>query len=177
MMFDDYNIDENEAPESFRIDDDKTAEWAIKKIRAEQEEHDRLQALIDLEREDLDKKQQEIDARLDRKTGFLKGLLFDFFEGVEKKETKTQQSYKLLSGSLVYKKPSISIARPDNDQLVAYLENAGRKDLIEVKKSAAWGEFKKTLVITSDGQVVSEDGEIMDFITVEEKAGEFNVKI
>lgn len=177
MMLEDYNIEESEAPESFRIDDDKLADWAIRKIRAEQEEHDRLQRLIDSEREDLDKKQQEIDERLQQKTSFLKHLLYEYFEGVEKKETKTQQSYKLLSGSLVFKKPSVSIARPDNDQLVAYLEESGREDLIEVKKSATWGEFKKTLTISSDGQVVSEDGEVIDFITTEEKAGEFNVKI
>lgn len=176
MMLDDYNIEESEAPESFCIDNDKLADWAIRKIHAEQEEHDRLQALIDSEREDLNKKQQEIDDRLQQKTGYLKSLLYGYFETVQHKETKTQESYKLLSGSLVYKKPSVSIVRPDNDQLVAYLENAGRGDLIETKKTAAWGEYKKTLTISYDGQVISEDGEILDFIATEEKAGEFNVK-
>lgn len=100
----------------------------------------------------------------------------NYFYTVPHKETKTQESYKLLDGSLVFKKPAVAIVKPDNDRLVAYLESAGREDLIETKKTAAWGEYKKTLTIADDGQVVSEDGEILDFIEVEEKAGEFNVK-
>ena len=176
MTIDDYNIEENEAPESFCIDNDRLAEWAIKKIKAEQAEHDRLQKLIDSEREELQKKQEEIDKQLESKTAFLKSLLYGYFETVEHKETKTQESYKLLSGSLVFKKPAVAIVKPDNDQLVAYLEKSGREDLVETKKTAAWGEYKKTLTIADDGQVVSEDGEILDFIQTEEKAGEFNVK-
>jgi hypothetical protein len=176
MIPDDYNIDENEAPESFCIDTDALANWAIKKIKAEQAEHDRLQKLIDEEREELQKKQEEIDKQLESKTAYFRSLLYGYFQTVEHKETKTQESYKLLSGSLVYKKPAVTIVRPDDEKLVAYLENAGREDMVETKKTAKWGEVKKTLTISYDGQVISEDGEILDFITTEEKAGEFNVK-
>ena len=167
---------ERETPEGFAINDDKTAEWALKKIKAAQAEHDRLMDLVTAERDELNEKALELDRRLESETGYLKALLYNYFETVEKKETKTQQSYKLLSGSLVFKKPSVSIVKPDNDQLVAFLESVGREDLIEDKRTAAWGEYKKSLTIADDGQVVSEDGEILDFIEVEQKAGEFNVK-
>lgn len=173
--FDESFID-IETPESFTIDNDKTANWAIKKIKEEQEEHDRLQALIDDERQELQEKQAEIDKRLEAKTGYLKSLLYLYFEKVPHKETKTQASYKLLDGSLVFKKPSITLVRPDDEKLIAYMENSGREDLIETKKTAKWGEFKKTLTIADDGQIISEDGDVLDFITTEEKAGEFNVK-
>lgn len=176
MTVEDYNIEESEAPESFCIDTDKLAEWAIKKIKAAQAEHDRLQKLIDEEFAELAAKQEENNKRLQSETGYLKSLLYGYFQTVEHKETKTQESYKLLSGSLVYKKPAVAIVKPDNDQLVAYLEKSGREDLVETKKTAAWGEYKKTLTISYDGQVISEDGEILDFIQTEEKAGEFNVK-
>jgi len=167
---------ERETPEDFTIDNDKTANWAIKKIKEEQEEHDRLQALINDERQELQAKQEEIDKRLEAKTGYLKSLLLGYFATVPHKETKTQASYKLLDGSLIFKKPSLSIVKPDDEQLLEYMERAGREDLIETKRSAKWGDFKKTLTIADDGQVISEDGEALDFITTEEKAGEFNVK-
>ena len=123
-----YN--DQEIQEGFTIDNDKTANWAIKKIKEEQEEHARLQAIIDDELAELTKKQEEINKRLENKTAYLKSLLYLYFEKVPHKETKTQSSYKLLDGSLVFKKPSISIVRPDNDQLVAYLESTGREDLV-----------------------------------------------
>lgn len=165
-----------ETPEGFVVDDDKKAEYCLKKIKAAQAERDRLIALVNAEWDELDQKAKQIEQKYESETGYLKALLYRYFETVEKKETKTQQSYKLLSGSLVFKKPSVSIIKPDNDRLVAYLESAGREDLIQTTKTAAWGEWKKTLTLTDDGEVLSEDGEILDFVTIEEKAGEFNVK-
>lgn len=167
---------ERETPEGFTIDSDVKANWALKKIREAKEEHDRLQAIIDAEFNELAAKQERINKKLESETSYLRGLLYLYFQTVEHKETKTQETYKLLDGSLVFKKPSRSIVKPDNDQLVAYLESVGREDLIEVKRTAFWGDYKKTLTIADDGQVVSEDGEILDFIQTEEKAGEFNVK-
>lgn len=167
---------ERETPEGFVVDTDAKANWALKKIKEEEGERDRLLAIIDEERKDLSKKEEKIRSKCDTSTGWLRMQLMNYFYTVPHKETKTQESYKLLDGSLVFKKPAVAIVKPDNDRLVAYLESAGREDLIETKKTAAWGEYKKTLTIADDGQVVSEDGEILDFIEVEEKAGEFNVK-
>ena len=91
-----------DAREEFQITDDKTAEWALKKIKAAEDEYIRLMELIQVEREELNKKAEELSNHLESETGYLKSLLFKYFETVEKKETKTQQSYKLLSGSLVF---------------------------------------------------------------------------
>ena len=126
-----YLLDEDDREQQgFVVDNDRAAEWCLKKIKEEQEEHARLQAIIDDEFAELAKKQEEINKRLENKTAYLKRLLYLYFEKVPHKETKTQETYKLLSGSLVFKKPSISIVRPDNDQLVAYLESTGREDLV-----------------------------------------------
>jgi len=169
-------IEETRQEEEFVVDNDKKAEYCIRKIKAEQAEHDRLMELVNAEIEELNLKALELDNKLESETKYLKSLLYGYFQTVAHKETKTQESYKLLSGSLVYKKPAVTIVRPDDEKLVAYLENAGREDMVETKKTAKWGEVKKTLTISYDGQVISEDGEILDFIATEEKAGEFNVK-
>ena len=48
---------EKETPEGFTISDDKTAEWALKKIKAAQAEHDRLMDLVTAERDELNEKE------------------------------------------------------------------------------------------------------------------------
>lgn len=165
-----------ELNEAFVVDNDKKAEYCIKKIKAAQAEHDRLMELAHAEYEELDKKVAEIDRKLESDTNYYKALLYGYFETVEHKETKTQESYKLLSGSLVYKKPSVSIVKPDEEKLLAYLRQADHMEYIETKESVRWGELKKTLTLTDTGEIISEDGEVLDFIQTEEKAGEFNVK-
>ena len=172
----DNEIIERETPEGFIIDNDVKANWALKQIRKAKEEHDRLQNIIDAEFEELKTKQEQINKKLEQETSYLKGLLYIYFQGVEHKETKTQESYKLLDGSLVYKKPSVSIVKPDEERLLAYLRQADHMEYIETKESVRWGELKKTLTLTDTGEIISEDGEVLDFIQTEEKAGEFNVK-
>ena len=165
-----------ETREEFQITDDKTAEWALKKIKAAEAEYNRLMELIQAEREELNKKAEELSDHLESETGYLKSLLFKYFETVEKKETKTQQSYKLLSGSLVLRKPSVKIVKPDETKLVEFLEANGYEKLVETKKSAKWADFKKEIEI-KDGQVILDDtGEVLDWIVTEEDPGRFEVK-
>ena len=95
-----------ETKNEFVIVSDLTAEWAMKKIKRAREEHDRLVELAVKEIQELNEKVQALDARLESETGYLKMKLFEYFNNVQHKETKTQESYKLLSGSLVLKKPT-----------------------------------------------------------------------
>jgi phage host-nuclease inhibitor protein Gam len=162
--------------EGFIVDSDQKCEWCIKKIKAAEDEYVRLMELVQAERKELDLKAEELSKHLESETGYLKGLLFKYFETVEKKETKTQQSYKLLSGSLVLRKPSVKIVKPDETKLVEFLEANGYEKFVQTKKSAAWGEFKKEVEI-KDGQVILDDtGEVLDWIDTEEDPGKFEVK-
>ncbi len=164
--------------ESFVIDDDKKANWALKKIKEETAEHDRLMAIITAEREELDKKAAALDTRLANNTSFLKGQLYAYFETVDRKATKTQETYKLLDGTLVYKKPSVSIAKPEDEaRLIAYLEE-NAPEMVKTEKTAAWGDFKKGLTLTDDGMIVDQGtGEVLEFLTTQETAGKFDVKV
>ena len=56
------------------------------------------------------------------------------------------------------------------------MESNGFEKLIETKKSAKWGDFKKEIEI-KDGQVILDDtGEVLDWIQTEEDPGKFEVK-
>ena len=171
MDFDSY-------AEGFVVDSDVKANWCVKKIREAQAEAERLMAIIAEERADLDAKQKAIEEKLKNEVEHLKGLVYPYFETVEKKETKTQQSYKVLDGTLIFKKPSVKIVKPDNDaELVDYLEiNAPM--FVETVKKPIWGEYKKNLQIAEDGSVVdTTTGEVVTFIKTEENEGSFDVKV
>ena len=175
---DDFSWDEEEKTE-FIIDSDNLANWAVKKIKEEQAEHDRLVEIAKAEIEEINKQIEKLNQSLESKTGFLKGKLYEYFSKVEHKETKTQESYKLLDGSLVWKKPTTKIVKGNDEAwdsaLLFYLEES-QPELIEVVKKPLWAEFKKNLVI-NDGQVVDmATGEVLGFIKAEEEPGKFDIK-
>ena len=169
-----------ELNESFVIDSDQKANWAIKKIKEYEEERDRLLAIVEAERKDLQEKEDRINTKCSTDTGYLRLLLMNYFGTVPHKQTKTQESYKLLDGSLVFKKPQVKIVKGTDEAwdtaLLGYLEES-QPELIETIKKPAWGEFKKNLVIGEDGSVTDmSTGEVLDFIKTEEEPGKFEVK-
>lgn len=163
-----------EEKEVFVIDSDAKAEWALKKIRAAEEETDRLMALIVHEQMELEKKEKELMDKLEQDTGYLKHLLSEYMQTVKTKSTKTQSTYQLLSGKLVYKFPTMDYKR-DEEKLLAWAESS-QPELVKVKKSIDWAELKKKLVVTPSGAVATMDGEVIEAIQAEEKPGKFEVK-
>ena len=118
---------------------------------------------------------KHLEETAERNTAFLKGCLAQYFETVPHKSTATQKSYKLLSGSLVFKLPSQKMVKEDV-KLLEYFHQNGMEEYIKTEEKPAWGEFKKNLSIV-DGKVVNTStGEIVDAVKVEETAGSFEVK-
>ena len=173
-----FGEEPEEGKVGFTIDSDGVAEWACKKIKKETEEHDRLVALAEEEIKGYKDKIELLDYQLERRTGYLKSKLYEYFNTVEHKDTKTQSSYKLLSGSLVFKKPTTKIKRPDDGKLLKILKGIDPLDTyVETIEKPKWAEFKKTLTLSDDGHVIDENGEIIESIEVEDLPGEFNVKL
>lgn len=164
--------------ETFKIDNDKTADWAITQIHEAENERDRLIALAEEQIKDLTDRIEELKTKCENDTKYLKSCLAMYFETVKSKETKTQKSYKLLSGTLVFKKPTTKIIHND-DNLLKYLEENDGKDYIKIKKSVDWAEFKKTLTISDNGEVVdTELGIILNsnVCGIEDVPASFNIK-
>lgn len=178
MMDEEYWDDEpEEGKQEFKIDSDYLADWALKKIKEEQAEHDRLVDLANKEIEEMKKQIDLLDLALEKRTGYLKSKLYEYFQTVEHKATKTQENYKLLSGSLVWKKPTQKLV-PDKDKLLAYVKEHNMPEFVKVKEEVDWANYKKECEI-SDGKVVNfETGELLPegLITVEEVPGSFDIK-
>ena len=161
---------------SFSITDDNTADWALKKIAEERKEVERLKALAEQQIEEIELKIKHLEETTERKTAFLKGCLAQYFETVPHKATKTQESYKLLSGSLVFKLPKQTMVK-DDAKLLEYFRQNGMEEYIKTEEKPVWGEYKKLLSIV-DGQVVDTvTGEVVDVVKVEEEPGKFDVKV
>lgn len=159
--------------ERFVITDDKAADWAIEKIAEHEADRDRLINLANSKIEELQMQIEKVNARCETETSYLKSCLSEYFLGLPKKSTKTQTSYKLLAGTLVFKKPSQKIAHDDK----VLIEALKGTEYIKVKESVDWAGFKKNLTIADNKVVDAATGEVVEGCSVEEVPGEFIVKV
>lgn len=170
-------VEENESLEGngcFVIDNDTKADWAICKIKEEQDEAQRLIKLAEDKINELKEKIEQINQNFENKTSYLKSQLTNYISTVKTKSTKTQETYKLLSGTLVRKFSKTKMV-PDREQLAAWAEENGYQNYIKVKKDIAWSDFSKTLTIV-DNNAVDENGQIIDAIQVIQEDYKLDIK-
>ena len=167
--------DENAPKPEFTIDNDRTAEWALKKIREEKEEYDRIKALADEVIAEAAHKAEQAKKRFEANSSFLTSKLAQYFEAVPKKATKTQETYRLLSGTLVRKFGGTK-AEPDKEKLATWLKANGYNDYIKTVEEPKWGEFKKLVNLEGSIATITDTGEIVEGITLIDTPPEFKVK-
>ena len=158
---------------AFTIDSDKKADWAIGKIKEEQENTNRLRQIAMSKIAELQNKIKELDERTERRTGNLKAMLMDYMQTVKPtKQTKTQTQYELLSGKLVWKKQQPMYER-DEAKLLTWAETTV-PELVKVKKEVSWADLKKQADVSGDKLLL--DGEIIPGVTVIERPDTFEVQ-
>ncbi len=174
------SFNEGEAKEGhrgpWRIADDGCEDWAVRKIAEEKAELDRITALGEAQIEAINQKIEAAQRRYENGTRFLTAKLAEYFETVPHKTTKTQHSYRLLSGSLVKKLGGVTM-KQDDSKLLEYLKASGNTDMIQTTEKPKWGEFKKRLQILGGSVVDGETGEIVEAVQVIEQPDTFSVKL
>jgi len=155
---------------SFVIDDDGKAEWALKKIAVARAEVERMKMIVDNAKREYDKKLFNFTMKND--TSFLEGALAHYFSGVERKKTKTTESYALPSGRLILKKGGDDYVRDDTKLLAWLKENKPDK----IKEEVKWGDLKREFVV-SGANAIDENGEAIPGIVVGKKPDEFKVEV
>lgn len=157
------------ASEPFRVTDDKSAEWCIRKIREARAEKQRWA-------EYYREQQRKIDQEADGTIGYFEALLADYFDMVPHKRTKTQESYQLPGGKLVRKQQASEYQRDEAALLPWLKENAPA--LVKVTEAADWAALKNQLVIAPDGETVAtEDGEIVPGVKAIQRPEVFRVEM
>ena len=167
---------EHDGRPRFIIDDDVKADWAVRKIREEQAEYERISSLAGAQMEAIEQKLSQAARRYEQATGYLRSLLFEYFLQVPHKCTKTQESYRLLSGRLIMKLPKQK-AEYDDGELVAFLKGNGYQDYIKTEEKPKWGEFKKLLEYSGQSAVVKDSGELVECIQMKEIPMKFDVEV
>ena len=176
-FFEELEAMEDEQKESFKIDNDNAAEWALERIRESTDDANRLLKIIAAKREELDLQEKQINDRLEGQTRYLKGLLEGYFRsGLKTKSTKTQDSYKLLSGTLIMKKPSWGYLK-DEKAIIQALHDMGKEEYVETVEKLKWADFKKTLVFDNDTVYDPDTGMMIDGITAIQEPEHFEVKL
>lgn len=167
-------LDEAIEQSEFKIDTDQKAEWALNIIREEQAEAQRLINVCNSQILYYQSELKKVQDKLENKTGNLKAMLFEYFQTVPRKATKTQETYTLPSGKLKLKYPQPEYKR-DDATLIKWLKDRDMTDYIKVSESPKWGELKKTVQVAGDKACI--DGEIIDGIQVVERQPVFEVEV
>ena len=162
-----------ELDSSWKVTDDNKADWAIERIKEIEEEKDRLINLAEDKINQLKARIDELKAEKDNSTNYFKGLLREYMATVETKSTKTQDTYKLLSGTLKIKRKAPTPIK-DDKLLLEWLKSNKMNNYITNVEKANWGEFKKELVQTDRGYV-TKDGEVVEGVTLKENDDVFEV--
>jgi hypothetical protein len=159
----------------FVINDDRTADWAVEKVKAERAECDRLKALGQAKIDDINAQIKAAEHKYENRTSYLTQQLEAYFNGVSgKKVTKTAEKYTLLSGTLERKKGGVKYEF-DNDSFTAWLSNHKLDDYIKKTLTPKWGEFKPLTELNSDGKVVY-GGQVLDGVTATPQPDKFEIK-
>ena len=158
----DQAIEDLEQDSTFVIDNDEKAEWAIKKIAEERAEASRIISVCQDAIRRYNDTIKKTEDGLESKTGYLTHQLRLYMNSVKAKESKTQKTYKLPSGTLKvkYQKPEY---KRDEDKLVEFLEKNNYTSFIKTESKPEWGEFKKIINIKRDPIVDEESGELIDY--------------
>lgn len=179
-MIDEFlNIDE-EQKETWKVRNDVSADWCLDKIIESKVALRRIEMAANTKIAQIEHNLKKEQDRVNNEVAFFESKLREYFETVEKftKETKTQKTYKLPSGSLKLKKVSVSFDY-DKAKLLEYAEKEEMVDLIKTTKEFKWAEFKKELAIKDDCIINKETGEIVDVegLRIITKPEEFNVEV
>lgn len=166
-------IDE-QVQQAFTIDNDNAAEWAIKKIAEKRAELNRYEMVCQNAINVYQMKVAEAREKAQRETSNLEGLLRAYFESVPHKATKTQETYKLPSGTLKLKKGGIEYVR-DEESLLPWVK-ANKPERIKVKESVDWSGLKAEVTVAGMS-VVDENGEAIPGVTVVDKPDTFTVDL
>lgn len=159
--------EEEQEQSTFTITDDRSADWAIKKIKEAEREQNRLLALVDAERAELDVREKQITAQYDSRTAHLRELLGSYirqvYENGDASETKTQISYPLLSGKLVLKKQTTKLQQDDKALTAWCREHLPER--VKATYKAEWAEIKKNVKVVDGVAIYEPTGEVMDGVT------------
>ena len=156
----------------FTIENLDSANWAFRKLAAIERKRGEIKELADKEIERIKEWQEQEEKGLNNSKEFFEGLLTEYF--IRQKEVDPK--FKI---STPYGKVSSRKQQPkwnyDNDKVIEWLKK-NNSELIRIKEEPDKREIKKAYKVVGNS-VVTENGEIVEGITVEDRPDSITVKV
>ncbi len=156
--------------EKFKVTNDRQAEWVIEKANEDLTEISRFKESLEEKLGEIREKLNKLHEEENKVKEWRDSYLAEYFETIPdefKKKTKTMEKYRLPSGEIIKKYPNPEFKR-NNEKLLDWIKVNKMNDYVEIKESPKWGELKKITKVIN-GQVVTEDGEIIEGVEVVER--------
>lgn len=162
--------------ESWRITDDSTADWALRRIAWHTAQIVRRREFVQREIERLQAYLQAETERHERSIRFFESHLRAYFEQLRQQGLLgDRKTYRLPHGALQVRASGPKFERND-EKLLPWAKAVG---LVRIKEQPDWSAIKERLHVTDSLAVVDrETGEVVPGVVVVERAGEtFSVKV
>ena len=156
----------------FTIQDLDSANWAFRKLAAIEKKRKEIKTLADKEIERVKNWQQQEEEGLNNSKEFFEGLLTEYF--VKQKEVDPKFKISTPYGKVSSRKQQPKWSYEDEKVLNWLKEND--TELIRIKEELNKAELKKKYQVVGN-EVITEDGEIVEGITIEERPDSINIKV
>jgi len=174
------NFDEveevEEETERFQVTDLQSANWSFKKIKAFKKRVEEKERLADEEIERL-KEWKRKETQVDNQSIlFFEALLIEYY----KRESEKDENFQLKTPYGKMSARNMPLKYIYNDEAVLNYLKVKKPELVEVKENYNRNKFKKIVKeIEVEGQIklVDENGEVIDFVRVEEQPKKYSVKV
>lgn len=175
MELQEFLDQEEQVNEGFQIDNDQTANWALRKIKQHQQQIKNNNELAQAEIEKIESWNQQENDKAQQSIDYFQGLLAQY--AIKKREEDPKfKSQKLPHGNIGFRKKPAKWNYQD-DVLLETLKKNQLTDFIKIKEQLDKSSIKKAFQV-SDGKVINPDtGEVIEGVTVEEQGEDFQVKV
>lgn len=152
----------------YTLKSDQDAEWALQQIKNAEAEKAKW-------KEFYEGRYKAVCESCDLTIQNMLSMLQTYFESVPHKVTKTQESYALPGGKLVFKRQEPEYTRNDVE-VIDWLKANGGTGFVKTTETLDWGNLKRTLSVVGD-TVADEDGQIIPGITATQRPDVFKVEL
>ncbi len=155
----------NQRTEPFTVKDDKSADWALRKIREHEAHIAEVEAFAEERIHEIQAWAESATKSARDSIQYLSGLLEAYHRQLFA-ANPTLKTIKLPAGELQLRQQQPQFNR-DNDRLLAWLK-ANRPEFVRVAEEPDWANVKRTFAVHNGRLVDPDTGEVVDGVDVVE---------
>jgi len=172
MDLNEFDSEEIEVKESFKIDDDSKATWAMRKLKVHVVQMAINNSIAEDEKKRIDEWLETVNNPIQTKSEFFTNHLVAY--GKEQREQFDRKTVSTPYGKISSRQSQEKFEFTDKDIFLKFCENQSL-DLVRYKVEPDMEKIKTELVVTTDGKIITKDSEMIPGIAI--KPSEINYKV